>query len=136
MTDQPLDLHAVDTALRQLFGVRWGATGMLDGVVVVAVVDPAPADVGAVQQVLTGAGLLGVPRGRADLETLMDAIEAQLVRGGELDQFLQMSPDGFSGAVDLVVEREVPVLRAWASTAVPAGALRIVVDAPTPSHGD
>lgn len=134
MTDQPLDLPAVDAAVRTLFGDRWGATGMLDGVVVVAVVDPAPADVAALQRVLTGAGLLAVPRGRADLETLMDDIEAQLVQGGELDQFLQMSPDGFSGVVDLVVEREVPVLRAWAAAAVPAGALRIVVDAPGPGR--
>ena len=136
MTDQSLDLPAVDAAVRELFGTRWGATGMLDGVVVVAVVDPAPADVAALQRVLTGAGLLAVPRGRAALETLMDGIEAQLVRGGELDQFLQMSPDGFSGVVDLVVEREVPALRAWASATVPPGALRIAVDAPAASPGD
>ena len=109
---------------------------MLGDEVAVAVVAPTPQDLERLTELaagtegVTGVRLLPVPRGRAELEAVMDAVEQALVRAGELGVFLQMAPDGFRAGVDLVVEAEVPGLRAWAADALPPDLLRITVTPP------
>lgn len=112
-----------DREVRALFGDRWAASGVLQDVLVVAVVDPVDDDVDRLHQIAAGAGVVAVNFSREQLEAFMDAIEAQLTETGELVGFLQMSPDGFQGRIDLVVDRPVPLLEAWAVDHLPGRTL-------------
>ncbi len=122
------DAEVLERAVRELFGDRWAATGVLDDVLVVAVRDGDDADVGRLQALVPGAGLVGVAASRQDLETWMDRVEEQLTETGELAGFLQMSPDGFRSTVHLVVDAPVPQLTRWAADHLPPGALEVVVE--------
>ncbi len=115
----PEDGRTLEDEVRALFGDRWAATGALEDVLVVAVVDAADDDLTRLQRLVPGAGLVTVTRSRAQLETDMDAIEAELTRTGELAGFLQMVPDGFTGTISLTVDAPVPQLQAWAAGNLP-----------------
>lgn len=115
-----------DEAVRALFGDRWAASGVLNDVLVVAVVDPADPDLERLHQLAPDAGIVAVNFSRDQLEAFMDAIEEQLTATGELVGFLQMAPDGFQSKVNLVVDQPVPLLEAWAADHLPGRTL--VVD--------
>jgi hypothetical protein len=121
-----------DAAVRALFDDRWAATGVLDDVLVVAVADPSDEDLTRLHEVAPNAGLVAVNFSRDQLEAFMDAVEEQLTQTGELSGFLQMAPDGFNSKVNLVVDRPVPLLEAWAADHLP-GRLLVVDHQPTPT---
>ena len=112
-----------DSAVRDLFGDRWAGTGVLEDVLVVAVVDPVDDDVTRLHELSPTAGIVAVNFSRDQLEAFMDAIEEQLTATGELAGFLQMAPDGFQSKVNLVVDRPVPLLEAWAVDHLPGRTL-------------
>lgn len=112
-----------DAEVRALFGGRWAASGVLNDVLVVAVVDPVDADVERLHSLSPTAGIVAVRFSRVQLEEFMNAIEQQLSDTGELAGFLQMAPDGFQGQVRLLVDRPVPELENWAADHLPAGLL-------------
>lgn len=115
----PEDGRSLEDEVKTLFGGRWAATGALDDVLVVAVVDAADDDLSRLQRLVPGAGLVTVTRSRAQLEADMDAIEVELTRTGELAGFLQMVPDGFTGTISLTADRPVPRLRRWSAARLP-----------------
>ncbi len=123
------DAEELDAAVRALFGERWAATGVLDDVLVVAVVGATDEDVARLQALVSGAGVLDVRASRADLERWMDEVEQQLTGTGELAGFLQMAPDGFRSRIALVVDAPVPELEAWAERHLPPGTLEVTTQA-------
>lgn len=120
------DGRSLEDEVKALFGERWAATGALDDVLVVAVVDAADDDLSRLQRLVPGAGLVTVTRSRAQLEADMDAIEVELTRTGELAGFLQMLPDGFTGTISLTADRPVPQLHSWAAARLPHLKIEVV----------
>lgn len=119
----PLTPEDFDAAVRALFGDRWAASGVLDDVLVVAVVDPVDPDLERLHQLAPDAGIVAVNFSREQLEAFMDAIEEQLTATGELAGFLQMAADGFQSKINLVVDRPVTRLEAWAVDHLPGRTL-------------
>jgi hypothetical protein len=122
-----------DDAVRALFDDRWAASGVLSDVLVVGVVDPTDEDLVRLHQLSPTAGIVAVNFSRDQLEVFMDAIEEQLTATGELAGFLQMAPDGFSSRIDLLVDRPVPLLEAWAADHLP-GRLLVVEQTDPPEQ--
>ena len=81
---------------------------------VVGVVGADDRDAARLHELAPGAGVVPVALSRSDLEQRMDALEAQLQATGEFASFLQLSADGFTGTVLLVVDSPVPLAEQWA----------------------
>lgn len=111
--------------VRGLYGERWAATGTLEGVLVVAVVGADDGDAARLRELAPGGGVLPVALSWVDLEQRMDAVETALQETREFEAFLQLSADGFTGTVRLVVDRPVPQVQHWASQSWGEGALQV-----------